>query len=463
MLSATITSAKFRPATLYESQQAKGYAPYRIGSFICDSLWKITGTVDMYLKGEDTRTWEAPYLQKFADKFWVWNGYNESNFLKTRYNVTGKRYSIENEKKICGALLSHHRNDDIFNNNVLTTSLLEMIQEASSEEITFNDMILGCDPENTTIYHRILHKSLNQESIKQFNLNLKIIVNDTLSKWRSNSSLNPIEITRETSLYAARNFTLLLFGEELASEELSQLISFINTFVIKRGMRTLSKDKELEFKQKLKQLGETISRISEQNIPVFRGVDLTSAQKKSMIFTLLFAGQETTSALLSHILWKLASNLELQEELYHQIKDDSSIEYTKIPAIKKLFTQSMQEFTPAYMIPRLFKVDTCLEYTQEGDETPKNKVFFKGESIAVRIDKIAMLMDAEGGSVSKWFGFGSAPHFCPGDKLAIAEISELIAPLIKEYRISTTQTSVETAGQVSLVFVKPIHITLSPR
>lgn len=207
---------------------------------------------------------------------------------------------------------------------------------------------------------------------------------------------------------------------------------------------------EGDFKSNLQLFGKTINHILErEDIPLFRGSDLTIAQKKSMIFILLFAGQETTASLLSYILWKLASNPVLQELLNRKIVEDRT-------EIDRLFDQSLKEFNASYGIPRLIKVDTCLEYTLRGETVPRKHIFFKGESISVRIDKLAQAAD-------EWFPFGRGPHLCPGQKLAETEIKEFVLEYLKKYVASTTQKTIETAGQVTLTFAKPVFVLTTER
>lgn len=264
------------------------------------------------------------------------------------------------------------------------------------------------------------------------------------------------------------NFTKLIFGAEFASKELAEAINAINEYLPKEIITYLTQSEKDQYalaKKNLRSIIDSITNSSETSL--FQGFDLTPEQKKALIFILLFAGQETTAALLTHMIWRLASDQELQQKLYedhsqHTMDRDPSLCAPTI--IETFYAESLKIFPPAFNVPRTLDEDVCLEYHVKGEVANRTRVYYKGENIAVDIEKLAKsILNAPENKPSNWFAFGAGPHSCPGEKLAEAEICHLLLELIKKFKLTTTQASVKYVGGITLRFSEPVYIKVHPR
>lgn len=468
-----VTYANFRLATKEESEQAHGGYSYQLLTLPWKIACKFFGTLEMYRKGPDLLSWETSYLQQLSDRVSLWSGYKDVEFLNTQMSFISDRYLFTHEDKILKAFFSHHRNDKIFENSISMKKIYEILMETFPDEtFDMNDLILTCEKSYTKTYRALLHQSLKGDQIRKFQNTIKENAKATLENWskRVIEGEKEIDITHETRCYAAKNFSELLFGEDKASIELAKSIEFINEYTFSTIMKKPTPEKKQEYERVLWQLGNTINAILKlEDTPLFNQKDFTSAQKKAMIFTLLFAGQETTASLLTYLLWKLASNPELQKMLQKEIDQGDQIVSDgnlnkQIQSIQNLFNQCIREFTPAYGVGRLVKEDTCLEYKLEGEEKVRKRIFFKGEIVGAYINEYAKnFSGSPEPTYSSWLPFGYGTHSCPGEKLAVAEIIEFALSVIKNYTIKTEQKQLKIVGQITSTFDEPVYITLEKR
>jgi cytochrome P450 len=462
-----IEKANFRAATPEEIQQAKGGFLWRCMSYPWTIACKVMGTLEIYRRGPNLLAWHKPYPQELIDRFSHWIGYNnEQLFMESMLSFRVDRHFLVN-KKVVEAFFKHHRNNGIFTNGLSTAKILELLQQAFPEDkFTHEDFMMSCSKEKTTFYRSLLHSFLKAENIKDFAPIIQNTVNTTLKNWneqcQQGKSLN---ITQENRLFTSSIITHLMFGTEESSKEIANSINFINAYIIKTVIKQVRDEDKKQLETALGVFNKAIKNIlSQDQIPLFnQNKTLSSSQKKAMIFMLFFAGQETTASLLSYIIWQLALYPQIQTKIYNLTLNTNDSDYVQ-KEMESLFTRSINRFTPIYGVSRMIKEDTCLEYQLAGEEKVQKSILFKGQLVSARIITLAGQSLKTSSNYNDWFAFGSGCHRCPGDKLAVQEIMQLILSLVSKYEIKTEQTGeIPTAGLVTLQLSEDIFITITPR
>jgi len=466
-----VVSAIFRTATPEEIQQAKGGWLYRFSTTIPRGLWNLVNktcvTFNMWHNAFDLRCLETTYMQKIYDTISWWNGHRESAFIHTYDSLIGSIYVIEKESEVFKAFFKHHRVHGIFETSNSMSKIYQILQATFPEDnFSRDDFILTCNSVNTKKYRTLLfHSALKQSSLDAFAGTMQETIKKTVHNWYQDQNKKGIEINTATHLYASDIFMQLMFGESFASKELSNAMGFINRYIIKSILGTPSAEENDAYVAMLKTLREIIEITLERDLPLFKSGELNLLQKKAMIFALFFAGQETTAALLSYILWQLAINEEKQEKIFDSLSNPYDLKaYGQSHCIQNIFTQCIREFPPAHGVGRQLKEDVCLEYQLEGEEVTRKRVFFKGDRLNVSIMKFCNHLSLDDdSSYDGAFVFGKGPHECPGKKLALLEITQMVHYIVTNYKISCSQQKIDSNALVTLSLVEPIYIKFERR
>lgn len=450
----SVTKATFRPATNEEINEAKGHLAWQC----VNSLWtlscKVMGTVEVYFKGANVLAWKTPLPQVLVEKCSQSLGYMpELPLVKRFYSFIGNRYIID-DKILMEALFSPHRNGEVFVNQSSFSILFDMLSEIFPDD-NFNkeDFMFTCTEENTKKYRDLLHSLLKQNRMKEYTPDIQSKATEMLQDWLDTCQKgNSINSTEQTRLFASTIITQVMFGEDKSSKQIAEDINFVNYFIVQKLIRNVKAEHITKFKQATKSFRSTIEEVLQKTtLPLDTANKLSLAQKKAMIFVLLFAGQETTAALLNYTLWDLAKNPELQEK----IRDPKELDL--------YFNVVFNKFNPAFGVGRRLKVDTCLEYKLEGDSQTRKVIMYKGETVSARIQSLAKTV-TDYTSYNQWLPFGYGAHRCPGDQLAIHEIKIFIRQLVEKYTIATKQFApITQLGYVTLQLADDINITIKQR
>lgn len=458
-----VIKAEFRAATDQEKQEMRGGICYRISNTVWNIFAKGFGTIDFLRKGPNIFAWSQSYLQQLSDYVSLSMDYKDRNFLSTFPNFFSTYHFIEDQSKVGIALIKHHRNDNLFQTSMGMQQIFKLIDEDvfPKDIFTENDSILNCDLEHSEMYHTLLRTMLSEKVIEDYVPTIEKLATKSLEEMAKMN--RPIDIVMESRKYASNIFTTLLFGRKYYSEPLAKAVDFINTYVLKKALGSilLSEEDKAEAKKSFALLAKTIEELlSQKELPLFgKDSSLTISQKKAMLFIMLFAGQETTAALLSYITWQLALHPNMFELLRLAVEKSNEEEASKI--IENFFTESMRQFQPAHAFSRVLQKDACLEYQLEGEDFMRKRYFFEKETISLNVKQMANhFSESPGNKVNDWFGFGGGKHLCPGMKLAKREICEFIKLLVTTCTLSSTQKEAKIVAQVTLRFDAPVYVTI---
>lgn len=378
--------------------------------------------------------------------------------------------AIVKNPEICKKALAYYREDQdeggIF---IKGKSPLTQFFKTVFPEINTNENILTCPKKNASKYHSFLVSYFSSRKINSQIELIQIEVNETLDRWKNR---NCIDLSKETKIFTASIIGKLFIGYDGSYEKLTNAIdevilnmgidSLLNKF--KRYIMVWKLIWDPEYVEKEKRLNEAVLIINEAIRTTLHNNEISESSlinemcKKvnmdgsrvfsdneiiSMIFTLFFAGQDTTANLLNYILMELAKNKGLQDDIYNE----------RI-SVQHLLYEGIRMFTPASLIGRQTKDDMHLEVKFDDDTQstwfiPKNTLFTLAPTLMARDPNVVPDDDLSffnpyrwdnleaPKTIQKlsWLPFGDGVHRCPGFNLAEQEIILFINTIVQNFRL----------------------------
>ena len=203
------------------------------------------------------------------------------------------------------------------------------------------------------------------------------------------------------------------------------------------------------------------------------GTPMPRKQLIDEVLILFTAGHETTANALSFTLYLLAKHPEIQEKVYQEVSKVTSEEdlmesLGQLQYTKQCLEEAMRLYPPAYIIDRI----SIKEDTIEGLNIPKNTLLLMSvyeihrhknywkEPEAYQPERFDPKNKKDYSDY--YYPFGAGPRMCVGNNFAMYEMILTIAEIVKQYRLSTSLTSVIINPLISLK-PKEVPINFSKR
>lgn len=326
----------------------------------------------------------------------------------------------------------YHRNDptSIFKGNNVMNRFLDVIQIMYPESnIQSNDCILTCDEFHTKIYHAFFHKYLSQQSLED----RREIIIENINKYFSNLDGNVLDLHDIINNYVSDNFTMMLFGKIYTDNEISfsKCCSEINDYIFHNRMGKImnsqifgnSSDKKIG--KTLKDFKIIVDKIIEENKTIFDEENFTLSQRQAIVPIILFGGQETTQTLITYLFYFLGNN----HNLLNKAKKEK---YSTEELVNYIFNACLAGSTPAHGTARIFK-DNCKIKSKN-----TTRIYRANTIIGPMPVALARIYEKEGlKDYNVFVPFGMGKHRCPGERLVLLEVKELIKYLLENYEITT--------------------------
>jgi cytochrome P450 len=480
--SSNVTFAKFRTADPEVDRNAYpiGNPIWRIAAYPLELAMKVLCTGKLYFEKDNALQWYKPRPFELIDKISGWLGFApECAFISYFPTFLGTFYHIQ-DPVVIKALFKEFRGSSESNGLFTPTGSIKtlfniIVEIFPDDDITEEDIIFTCSSKNSKYYRNWLHHLFDGKHINNYQPIIRKEAKETLESWsvRCNQG-HPISIF-ETSLFASRIITQLMFGQKLGGETLAKAVNFINWYALHKQIGKVSQQDDIQYKEALstfKQIVEEV--INDQKAALFvdqESNSLTLAQKKAMAFIIFFAGQETTGILLGNILHFLARNEELQSALRTKIVENGREGEVVKKEIETLINHSLANLPPSYAISRrIGKKDICLEYKLEGEEKLRKLIMNPGDLVSARmIDAARRIKETAPERINQehaydvWSAFGGGAHSCPGKKLALTEVVEFVLTALQGYKLTADlQQEPRVIGQITLQFVENVNLTITP-
>lgn len=298
--------------------------------------------------------------------------------------------------------------------------------------------------------------------------------------------------------YSCQVLSKILLGHPGPFEKIAEAVGFYSEWVIKAAQRrplTAREKEKLQISLKTFRIEiDKVIKLAQDKCPnteyvqsLLNNSDYTSAQIKAMLVILFFAGQETSSSLLTYFLWQLARYPAIQNDIKEDLEkiaeqegtNGSQVQILKAQLESRKLNSALMEalrlFNPGYVINREAAKD-LFYVIKESDEIvdekfiPKGTAFFSCPFLAGRNPfKYAdpeqfnpnRFESGDRGRNMSWLPFGFGKHACPGQWLALLEIKLFVIGFLKTFTFSTDKESVSFKGFMSLTIGEDIFVNVN--
>ena len=210
-----------------------------------------------------------------------------------------------------------------------------------------------------------------------------------------------------------------------------------------------------------------------------QGASMSDRQVRDECLTVLLAGHETTANALSFILWELAAQAELQEQLAEEAarvlggRLPTAEDYPKLPLAEQFVAEGLRLYPPVWVTSRMAASD----YEYRGVQVRKGS-FLLAPQIAVhrdprfwddplRFDPGRFTKEAKASRPKlAYFPFGAGSRQCIGEGLAWMEGVLALAVMVQGWRFALpaeASTTLRTKPSVTLRPAGPVRLRLERR
>ena len=302
-------------------------------------------------------------------------------------------------------------------------------------------------------YRDPLLEFIGSTHVNKYMMSIHDIVESLISNIEGRNNLEPL--CRD---YSCMVLSKILLGHPGPFENISEAVDFYSEWVVKAAQhRPLTAKEKEKLEPSLRTFRNEIDKVIElatHKAPhteyvqsLLSNPGYTSVQIKAILIILFFAGQETSSSLLTHLLWQLAKHPSIQKELSCELEkiadevikkeqnESTDISHGKIlkaqlesGKLNRALMEALRLFNSAYAI-NCEAAEDLVYIVKKSDEVvykkfvPKGTAFFSCPFLAGRNPfKYAKpeqfkpdRFEAEGQSRSmSWLPFGFGKHACPG-------------------------------------------------
>jgi cytochrome P450 len=393
------------------------------------------------------------------------------------------------------AILKYPRKDPekgIFDDQDNALVFLPIFKDLYPEEtITPENFLLTCSKENIRKYRQPILRFIGPQHIEKRSEELQAVIEDTIQFYCSECNLiNATEFSFTLAVAVVSRLLLNHLGPFEAYRKIAIAVDTMNRSVMKKALKQpLSNEEKEEYKHSIQVIRSAIDtsfyreeKSTDESFIHFLREEkqLTPIEIKLSLFSMYFAGSDTTSGLLNYLLWQLGKHPEIQEKIYQEIHSSQENLFTYANhslTINQLFSESMRLYTPTYVIGRIAACPLLCTVKDKAGNTVfkrklrKNEKLLSMPTFAARDPLIFENPDqfnpqrfpAALKSYS-WFAFGDGTHACPGQWLARAEISLFVALLVKKYKFSSSpENEFQQLGYISLKSSENVTLHLFSR
>ena len=403
-----------------------------------------------------------------------------------------KTLTFSSNSLIMKALFKHYRNDPkgLFVDRENQKIFLAIIKDIYPEDhLTADDFLLSCRKQFVSNYRQPILSFIGPQSIKTHSDQLEDVVKNTIDIWTEASQKGKVNATKFVQVFTTSVISQLILGHPGPFEiyqEISEAIDFLNNYAMKKASHIpISKEEKQTYKRSLDAMRSAIEYSLENRGGSLIGSlsdalsDMPVPQIRTTLFLMYFGGSETTTSLLTYLLWQLGRHPEYQKEIREEIKqkeEDLSLYDLahSLDTVDKLFNEALRLHTPAYIIGRQpAKNLVCTVKDEKGDSVfrekiPKKHVFLAGSAFAARDpskydkpDEFNPHRFKERLKTLPWLPFAEGRHFCPGQWLAKAEVLLLVTLLVKKFHITSyPEKEIHQRGDLTLKVEEEIHLSL---
>ncbi|WP_406274317.1 cytochrome P450 [Nocardia sp. NBC_00881] len=207
------------------------------------------------------------------------------------------------------------------------------------------------------------------------------------------------------------------------------------------------------------------------------GERMSKRQLRDEVFTMLFAGHETSANTLSWVWYLLAKHPEIEEKAHAEVdavlggRVPTTADLARLPWIRAIIDETLRLYPPGWQGYRSARVDDNIA----GYSVPRGTTVFYSSYHLHRHQSFwtdpelfkpdrFLTVETERRHRGAYIPFGEGRHLCIGKPLAMLEIPLVIAATLQRYRLTLTQDeTVEPAPLVTLRMTNPVRMQVTRR
>lgn len=378
------------------------------------------------------RAWKpGSYVSEFA---------TPAGTIYVTADPTVMRAVLAHSRKAKDGVFYDHQNKRLFVEGIVNDLYPEDIREIGLEKAVDMVVITAATP-HAAILRAPMIKNMGPAAIQGDVL--RDIADTVLKKVPEECDVSQMSFE-----YAVRVISRLFTGYETSPEGYTNLAKALDAFS-KRMTRIVSHrpataEEEKEYAAALLEMRTVIELcVSSPYVQGLKEAGWNDFQIKTNLFFLYFAGSETTASSMNYLIWQLGrvDNKALQQEIREKGQ----------PLLLKVIAEALRLHPPAFIEGRQLREDTLMTIKDKDNNLLWKKKLRCGHSI-VCLTQAAGLdpqLYPEPGQFNPYrfqdpriaalsfLPFGSGPHTCPGQHLAVAELQTFIQRLLTHFSVHT--------------------------
>lgn len=389
---------------------------------------------------------------------------------------------------VTSEILKPHRDGDLFITDNGPDSIFAYIVEIFDDKsITPDDIIFTCSPQKTSLFKAIINSHIDSIAMEAHRAEIDEAVKKALKIW-ANKGEN-VNVSECTHSLVCDAMSRIILGVPDSSGLLSFAMRTFFDYVVARFSKTEFPSKKLSSARKC--FWKCVKKPIKNKL-CLAGIltghkNFTEKQIAMFVFSLFFAGIDSTTQSIVYGIHKYAQDVNLQGNLYNEItnlqKGESGCPIYQLAKTSKLLQQFMIEslrmFTPVIGVTRIARQNLELQVSCENKTSiryiHKGELIAPAQNLAGRCPLLfpnkpnEFLPSRHPFSISltslSWFPFGGGKHVCPGWMIYknLAEI--FFAELCHGYRLTTLndKPEIEQVGSFINKLKEDIFVNISER
>lgn len=351
-----------------------------------------------------------------------------------------------------------------YNNVCIKGRVLE-----AAKDILGDGLLTNNNPQEHLRQRRLLQPAFHQKKITMYSQIMIDYAYNFIENWTDNKEVTINEEMMELTL---KIVCRTLFDTDM-NYDLTKIETALNVFLeraldVNNPLAALTKKlptrRNLKFLEAKKFLDETISQMikeregkAEERLDLLstmisardEGHKMNSTQIRDETMTLFLAGHETTANAISWTLYLLGLNPDKEEKVFEELKNNignkkiTPDDVNNLPYLKKVLTESMRIYPPAWIIARRPLVDINLK----DYDIPAKTICLMSQFLMHRDNRYyekpeefipERWTEDFKNSIPKfaYFPFGGGARVCIGEQFAWAEGILVLAIILQKWKLN---------------------------
>jgi len=401
---------------------------------------------------------------------------HDSLLARAKFSLSGiPTFLFATHPSTTAAILKPHRDAGPFIIDNGPGSIFALISEMLNDKnLTPDDIIFTCSEEKTKFFHLHLKNEFSSKAIGNYKPQMLSVVNRELESWLGNKKINVTEASHH--LVCDAMSTVLLGCPDDDRHLAFAMQTFFDYIVAKFSKKDFDEQKLITAKNYFwERVLQGIDNKDSFAGRLSRNPELDHEQVKMIIFSLLFAGTDSSSMSLTYGIYKCAQDDVLPWKAKSEIakmKDDISLPCSTPVIVQQIIRESLRMFTPVVGITRVAREDSVQRSSCDNESVihfiAKKELLAPSQNLAARSpllfpnnpdkflperhEKITSLISLP------WLPFGGG-NPCTGWMFYNVLAETLFTELLGRYEFSTNiKHEVEQVGSFINKLKEPIYV-----